>query len=69
MGLPIVQRNRRAGSRVVPIEHRRFLKTKRGDVIAYHIWNDPVEVIIDGPVGYKRTWWLPEARAEARVGR
>jgi bifunctional DNA-binding transcriptional regulator/antitoxin component of YhaV-PrlF toxin-antitoxin module len=68
MGLPIVQRNRRAGSRVVPIEHRRFLKTRRGDVIAFGVHSDRV-VIVEGPVGYKRTRWLPEARAEARAGR
>jgi len=58
--LQMVQRNRRVGSSVVPIECRRSLKVKRGDVMAFRVHSDRV-VIIEGPVGFNRTWWLPEA--------
>jgi len=34
------------------------------DVMAFRVHSDRV-VIIEGPVGFKRTWWFPEARAEA----
>ena len=30
------------------------------DVMAFRVHSDRV-VIIEGPVGYKRTWWMPEA--------
>lgn len=30
------------------------------NVIAFGVHSDRV-VIIEGPVGYKRTWWMPEA--------
>jgi hypothetical protein len=33
------------------------------NVMAFGLYSDRV-VIIEGPVGYKRTWWLPEARAQ-----
>jgi len=34
------------------------------DVMAFGVHSDRV-VVIEGPVGYKRTWWFPERRAEA----
>ena len=34
------------------------------DVMAFGVHSDRV-VIIEGPVGFKRTWWLPGARAQA----
>jgi hypothetical protein len=33
-------------------------------VMAFGVHSDRV-VIIEGPVGYKRTWWFPAGRAEA----
>jgi len=36
----------------------------RVGVMAFGVYSDRV-VITEGPVGYKRTWWMPEARAEA----
>jgi hypothetical protein len=34
------------------------------DVMAFGVHSDRI-VIIEGPAGFKRTWWFPEARAEA----
>ena len=38
------------------------------DVMSYQVHDDRI-VIVEGPAGFKRTWWLPEARAEARAAR
>jgi len=37
------------------------------DVMAFGVHSDRI-VIVEGPVGFKRTWWVPEARAEASAG-
>ena len=34
------------------------------DVMAFGVHSDRI-VVIEGPVGFKRTWWFPAARAEA----
>jgi hypothetical protein len=34
------------------------------NVMAFGVHSDRV-VIIEGPVGYERTWWSPEGRAQA----
>jgi hypothetical protein len=46
-----------------------ILKIEREDVMAYRICNDRV-VVIQGPVGYKRTYVFPGASpsAELRAG-
>jgi len=36
----------------------------RVGVMAFGVHGDRV-VIVEGPVGYKRTWWMPEGRAGA----
>ena len=33
------------------------------NVMAFGVHSDRV-VIIEGPVGFKRTWWMPGARAQ-----
>ena len=47
---------------------RQLLRARLGiewnDVMAFGVHSDRV-VIIEGPVGFKRTWWFPEARAQA----
>ena len=37
--------------------------TEWKDVMAFGVHSDGV-VVIEGPVGYKRTWWLPGSGAE-----
>ena len=37
------------------------------DVMSYQVHDDRI-VIVEGPVGYKRTWWFPEAGARAEAG-
>jgi len=38
------------------------------NVMAFGLHSDRI-VIIEGPVGYKRTWWLPGGRARVEAGR
>jgi hypothetical protein len=37
------------------------------DVMAFRVHSERV-VIIEGPVGFKRTWWMPAGSAGAEVG-
>ena len=37
------------------------------DVMAFGVHSDRV-VVIEGPVGYKRTWWLPDGEGKAEAG-
>jgi hypothetical protein len=36
------------------------------EVMAFRAHSDRV-AIIEAPVGYKRTWWMPEVRAAAEA--
>jgi hypothetical protein len=71
----------RACQRQTLLAHRFFVKSpldeeenlRLGDddlrvgVMAFGVHSDRV-VVIEGPVGYKRTWWIPVDKAEARAG-
>ena len=36
------------------------------EVMSYQVHDDRI-VIVEGPVGFKRTWWLPASGAKAQA--